>query len=86
MVPDFPSDDPYVVYCFNEAVALAGLSLYTQNSDNSDESTQEEPIRQINKRISVQRAPRPDAGAVIGVTATGVPFISGKVAIQRKKS
>jgi hypothetical protein len=41
LIADFPTNDPYVVYCFNEAVAIAGMSQYmvTASSDAEQPST-----------------------------------------------
>lgn len=55
--------DPYVRYCFDEAVALAGLGLAPPPRDTS---------------------PPPQPEARMGVTAEGVPFISGRVMVQKK--
>jgi hypothetical protein len=88
LVPDFPSSDPYVVYCFDEAVALAGLSVIPPvafDEVGTQPQLLEEPARRIDTKTTRQQAPRPTQGAVIGMS-NGVPFISGKVPVARKKS
>lgn len=70
LIPNFPSDDEYVVYCFNEAVAVAGLSIVGPMTSTITEAT-------------VSQVPSPTTGATIGIS-NGVPFISGKVPVQRK--
>lgn len=83
---DFQSTDPYVIYCFNEAVAMAGSSRMPKipkDDTQADEyiPTKEELLLQGGKKV---RLPHPQGSAIMGHIG-GVPYISGRVPIVRKK-